>query len=210
MATLAIVFFASALLSFIGSMHIGLVNLAVIRSALQEGFRPALKISIGGVLPEILYSFLACLLFRQIHSDSILLLTLNWLSIPFFLILGIYQLRIESSLQVDQKNQVRGKISTGVYFGMMNPQLLPFWFGVLVYMNSYFTISSITQQLAFSIGSAVGAFILLYLLAKLVIHRKSEIRNLFSKYQVDRFIGWTFILLALIKTCTLLSGQHFH
>ncbi|MBT8326680.1 MAG: LysE family transporter, partial [Bacteroidia bacterium] len=54
-----IALFVAGVLSFWGSLQLGLVNVAVIETAISKGRKPAIWLAIGGVLPEIPYTLIA-------------------------------------------------------------------------------------------------------------------------------------------------------
>ncbi|MFC0185922.1 LysE family transporter [Pseudarcicella hirudinis] len=53
------VFLVTTIISFLGSIHPGPLNMCVIQSTLQRNLKTGILITIGGVLPEIIYGWLA-------------------------------------------------------------------------------------------------------------------------------------------------------
>ena len=59
MFSIILIFCASCLVSFLGSLQLGPVNLFVINSVLFDTKRTALYVALGGCLPEFIYCGLA-------------------------------------------------------------------------------------------------------------------------------------------------------
>ena len=53
------VFLVVSVISFVGSIHPGTVNLAVVQTTLGHSRRAGLYLALGGSLPELVYSLLA-------------------------------------------------------------------------------------------------------------------------------------------------------
>ena len=62
-----VLFITVAAISFVGSIQIGLVNLAVMQTTLYRSCSAGMLVAIGGCLPEFIYSFIAlkCVVFLQ-------------------------------------------------------------------------------------------------------------------------------------------------
>jgi len=85
-----ILFLLVALISFIGSVQIGAVSMAVIQTTLSRNLSAGVWVALGGSIPEFIYSFIALksLFFLQQHQSIID--ALNMLIIPVFLLLGLW------------------------------------------------------------------------------------------------------------------------
>ena len=102
----------------------------------------------------------------------------------------------------ENKNQISTKNTyfiRGFSLGMLNPQLLFFWFFILIYLSKFFVISSLTTKYAFVLGTGIGAFAILFIFARLASRYNEHIRKLLRKYSVNSVMGYFFISLALIQ-----------
>ena len=88
------------IVSFLGSLQLGPVNLSVIRTTLTSSIRQAKWVAFGGVVPEIIYSFLA-LQISSISGFSDSLLNYKWLVGAFFMLIGVYYFFKSSRTQTD-------------------------------------------------------------------------------------------------------------
>lgn len=195
----------TALISFVGSVHPGPVNLAVVQATLSRNFKVGIWVAISGTLPEIIYTIIALKSQVFLARNQAIFEFLELAIIPFFLIIGFHSLYTASkSTQNIQLNQRPKEILNGFVGGMLNPQLLPFWVVVLVYLNSFFSLESFSSQFSFVIGAALGAFLILLIFAYLTNRFQIKILGLFSKYAVNKVIGLFFISMALFQTFKIL------
>ncbi|MCU0325469.1 MAG: LysE family transporter [Spirosomaceae bacterium] len=195
----------TALISFVGSVHPGPVNLAVVQATLSRNFKVGIWVAISGTLPEIIYTIIALKSQVFLAKNQAIFEFLELAIIPFFLIIGIHSLYTASkSAQNIQLNQRPKQILNGFVGGMLNPQLLPFWVVVLVYLNSFFSLESFSSQFSFVMGAALGAFLILLIFAYLTNRFQVKILGLFGKYAVNKVIGLFFISMALFQTFKIL------
>lgn len=197
-----VLFLLVVLISFLGSIQIGAVSMAVIQTTLSRSRSAGIWVALGGSIPEFIFSFIALkgLLFLQ-HNQSVID-WLNMLIIPIFLLLGLYsffQKETDSEEEVITENQKNFDFAKGFSLGMLNPQLLPFWFFCLVYISKYFSINTLSAKYAFVLGTGVGAFAILLVFAELTHRHHLRIKKVLKKYPINRLMAFVFISLALIQ-----------
>lgn len=198
-----IIFSLVALISFAGSIHIGAVNLAVVQATLNRNLSAGILVAIGGSIPEFIYSFLALKGLFFVQKNQFILEILNLSVIPIFLAMGLsnlFQTQINTTEHETQISRKNLDFIRGFSLGMLNPQLLPFWFFILIYLSKFFAISSLSTKYAFVLGTGIGAFAILFIFARLASHYDAHIRKLLRKYSVNRLMGYLFISLALLQT----------
>jgi threonine/homoserine/homoserine lactone efflux protein len=199
-------FFMAFVISFWGSLQLGPVNVCVIQTAMAHGKRQALIVATGGALPEIIYASLAAWGATFIAQNTKFLFILGWVIIGLLFALGLYYfLKPYSPLQV-KPSKGAGFIK-GFVLAIFNPQLLPFWLGVLVYLNGFIDFSQGTlfsPYIAFVLGTACGAWFLLFVFTKLTLKYKLKLNNLL-KHNMNKIVGGLFIFLAIIELCRRLS-----
>lgn len=175
-----IYFILAIVISFIGSLQPGPVNMAVLYHAVHKRNQTALNVAIGGSLPEALFSFVA---FRLLSSISRYIAAINQFSIIIDCALVIIGLVLIFRKQQQHKEATPTSnlgFLSGLLLASFNPQLLIFWVGIITGLSIYtIQIESIYAQLSFSIGTSVGAFIL-HLLVMLSVRR----------YQSSRWVDW--------------------
>lgn len=178
------------MVSFIGSLQLGPVNLFVINSVLHDGKKAAYFIAIGGCLPEFIYCALAVFANNYLLNYEWLIITFKIAFIVVLLIVGfVFYFKKQSSITI--KNDILANqkpiqhILKGFSLAALNPQLLPFWVFVQVYFNStkFLEIQSNLQKFSYIMGAGIGAFILLALLVQIV----SKYKQIFLRYLNNKY-----------------------
>jgi threonine/homoserine/homoserine lactone efflux protein len=186
-----------------GSLHPGTVNVMVARTVLTHGLKPGIRLGIGGAIPEFIYAVIACFFFQKLSGKNNWLEYLGGVAIPVFLLLGIILWRSDKKISIPESKENNSKLknfSHGLLFGIVNPQLLPFWFAVVSFLNGFIRIQTWNQWA----GSALGAFMCLYLLARYTEKKKEKILLILNRFPADKIIGGFFIFLSLLKIITFL------
>ena len=197
-----ILFLVVAVISFIGSIQIGAVSMAVIQTTLSRSRSAGIWVALGGSIPEFIFSFIALKGLLYLQQNQTIIDWLNLLIIPIFLLLGLYNF-----FQKESDNDEEAVIETsknfdfakGFSLGMLNPQLLPFWFFSLVYISKYFSINTLSAKYAFVLGTGVGAFAILMLFVQLTHRYHLHIKKVLKNYPINRLMAFVFIGLALIQ-----------
>jgi hypothetical protein len=178
-----LVFLIASVLSFVGSLQAGLVNTAVVGYSLRPGpfsRRLGIACALGGALPELLYAAIALKASPlAVYLSSVLLwgvpiLKLAGLAVTLGLAVaaGVYALVLSRRPTfVDSKSNAKvhsaankpvsggptGTVKaalTGFSLGLANPQLLVFWFGMAVWLQTY----GLLKPLASSVPGTDPAF----------------------------------------------------
>jgi threonine/homoserine/homoserine lactone efflux protein len=197
-----VLFFIVAAISFVGSIQIGAVNMAVVQTTLNRNLSAGILVAIGGSIPEFIYSFLALRGLFFIQKNQATLDFLNILIIPVFIVIGLFYLFNKESETVSNKSLNGDKkvnFFKGFSLGMLNPQLLPFWFFILVYLDKYFIINDLSAKYAFVLGTGIGALGILLLFAFTANRFDKQIKNFLRRFSMNIIMGAIFIILALIQ-----------
>lgn len=208
--SLLFLFLLTAIISFLGSLQLGIVNLTVIRTAITHHFKAAVFVAVGGCLPEFFYGWLAIsgieIPFIQTHIK-----TLSILLIFLFLAIGIYYILKKNNsenIEIKKADYFSDQFFLkGLALSFINFQLLPFWLVMSIQLQQFKIIQSFSfaEKIAFSSGATVGAFLLLYLAAYLSYRNKNFFTDrLFKKYNLNKFFGFLFIGLAVLQIFKLL------
>ena len=199
-----LVFILALFISFVGSLQIGVLSTTIILTTLQKGKRSAYSVALGGMLPEFIYSSVAVMSLRSLQiiiSGTALLSTLNALVL---LIGGCYILLSKNNAEKIREEQAQGGnvlFLTGFGIAILNPQLILFWFSVLLYLQdiSWLYSGTIIENVSLVLGAGAGAFCLFHGLIRLSEKRKDTITILINRYKADKLIGILFLVLACCK-----------
>jgi threonine/homoserine/homoserine lactone efflux protein len=189
MTSLLLIFVFSSLVSFVGSLQLGPVNLFVIHTALAYGKKPAFYISLGGCIPEFIYCGSAVFANTYLLEYEGLVIFFKIMFILVLLILGlVLYLKRPSPISVNPVKITQKPIRyffKGFALAAFNPQLLPFWLFVQVYFNSvkFLQIQSLHTKFSYILGAGFGAFLLLTFFIQMVLKYKHKVLNyLNNKY----------------------------
>ena len=160
-----LIFLLATVLSFIGSLQAGLVNTAVLATTLRSGKQVGRSMAIGGAIPEFIYAGLAFA-----FGTWIMLVSgsyphiIRWITAATLGGMGIYFLFF-FKLHLDRPARTTGGTWKGLLIGLANPQLVLFWCGVKLSLDTFgWDASGIDVLLAFALGAFAGALVLLLLL----------------------------------------------
>ena len=198
------IFFAliiSTAISFAGSVQLGPVNFGTIYSALHKNKKSAILFGFGGSLPELLYCGLAfggsnyLLQFESLNDY------LKYLTSAVLFIFGVYLIFQKAASEDSSVKIKEGKeIWQGTLFGLFNPQLFPFWLFIITNLrnNQVLSTTSWPEQVAFTLGAALGAFLLQLAVAEIASRKRAFIYlRLTNNY--NKVLGSSIIAVALIQ-----------
>jgi len=188
-------------ISFAGSVQLGPVNFGTIHTALHKNKKAAITFGFGGSLPELLYCGLAIGSSNFISQYEGLEDYLKYLTIGVLLLFGTYLIFQKATSEYKHKSEKKGKeLWLGATFGLLNPQLYPFWLFIITYLrtNSILENDTWPVQVAFVVGSALGAFLLQWLVAEFTT-RKREFIYLRLTKNYNKVLGAIIIAIALFQ-----------
>jgi threonine/homoserine/homoserine lactone efflux protein len=199
MFPIIICFVVAAVISFIGSLQLGPVNLCVIHTAINSNFKSSLMVALGGCLPEIIYASIAFFATEYLLQFKLLVFVFQLFSIALFLCFGVFSF-FKINKKANKQNVANSFFIKGFLLGIANPMLITFWLSIILFLNqtSYVYLHTTSVKIAFIFGTAVGAFLLLYSFA--IFIRKN--RTFFSEsatQKLNKTIGILFIILAIIQ-----------
>ena len=159
----------------------GLVNAAVIDTAINRSEKSALWLAFGGVLPEIPYTLIA------IFGTSYIAI-LEGYKMEMSIGMGIVFILIGLSYMLKKKQEIKAQnviqtgalanFSKGFLLAIANPQLIFYWSGYLIVFQTgtfsngkpFFTFTDSVwdpTKWSFAIGASAGAFLILFIYIKL-------------------------------------------
>lgn len=200
-------------ISFVGSLHPGTVNLAVIQTTLGHNRRAGLWLALGGSLPELGYSVLATSGLMLLSPMSPIGTVLLFAPVPVLLVAGVVAFR-QKPVQVSVSaggaigvDPGRSPFWKGLALAGTNPQLLPYWSAVWLYLNQTMLVpvSAPASQWVFALGTSAGAFVLLLGLVGLADWQRHRIGRYLSGRWLNYVTGGLFIGMALWQVGRILT-----
>jgi threonine/homoserine/homoserine lactone efflux protein len=195
-----VIFCATAAISFVGSLQLGPVNLIVIQSVLKRSLQAGLWIALGGCLPEMIYAATAVGAGMWLEKNPGIWNILEWSAVPLLLGIGILIFFTPNrAIKLEKEHKQSFSFLKGLTLGLLNPQLFPYWLIMLVQFGMYnaLRVQTRPEQIAFILGTAVGALGLLIGVAYLTSHFRESILVRLGEFNFNRFLGALFVLLAV-------------
>lgn len=195
MLKVVVLFSTTFLISFLGSIHPGPVNLSVIQAVLRKNFHAALWIGLGGALVEVPYGFVALQGVRLIERYPYWFNRLQLLMIPVMIGMGVVTLLRQAKTDVPEPEQKSVSFFKGVVLSALNGQLPAYWFAILLTYSGYplLRVGDRYDQIAFLAGAFLGAFLLQYTYARLTARYQHRILRHLRVEWMERLIGILFI-----------------
>ncbi len=191
----------ATVISFAGSVQLGPVNFGTIHTALNKDKKSAIRFGFGGSLPELFYCGLAFASANLLDRFESFQDTLKLLTIGVLLIFGTYLMFQKSSSQASNQKLKRGnEVWVGATFGLLNPQLYPFWLFIIANLktNQILTSSHWLVVSAFVIGAALGAFLLQYLVAEITSRKREFLYKRLTK-NYNKVLGAIILGIAILQ-----------
>jgi threonine/homoserine/homoserine lactone efflux protein len=209
-----VLFVVVSVISFLGSVHPGPVNLAVVQTTLSQNRRAGIWLALGGSLPEIAYSVLASSGLMLLPQQSSWTTWLPYLPIPVLLGAGLAAFRQKPVLLGQSVTGGHTPFWKGLTLASVNPQLLPFWSAVWLYLSQamisgqmLIPAKQIASQWVFAGATAAGAFALLLSVAWLTDYQRERVIQYLSNSWINRLTGAGFIGMALWQAVQLLTNN---
>lgn len=126
------VFLTGMLVSFLGSLPLGTLNIAAMQISISDGIIGALLFSAGSLLVEIIYVRLSLVAMDWIRKQEKIFRILEWVTLGIVLALAISSFyaalhpTVEKNIVLDSPLP---KFVLGLTMSAVNPVQIPFWFG---------------------------------------------------------------------------------
>ncbi|MEM6719144.1 MAG: LysE family transporter [Bacteroidota bacterium] len=203
-----LVYFAIGILvTFVGALPLGTVNISVINTTLRVDARNAMKIAIAAGIAEIILSFYA--LHCSVMVSSFIEMN-QWIQVTIALILFVIGgfLFFKKQKPTREKKFKTSKYVTGLFLGLLNPPVLAYWLFMISYLNKndfHLNVnSSIAILFVFFSGVYLGKLLTLYGYSRFSILLKNKVQNIASV--INRVIGVLLFVIGCVQLLKYLLG----
>jgi threonine/homoserine/homoserine lactone efflux protein len=190
-------FFIGFIVSFLGSLPIGTVNLAVVQTTVNSNFRTGFYFSLGATIIELIYSAIAIKFIAYLLNNQSVEVIIQIISVPVFIVLAILYFRKEEP-SANTEIKRRRSFYNGLFIGLVNPLQIPFWiaYGSYLLSNNWIKNEEFLINV-FICGISLGTLLVLTLIAFL---SKKIVASLELKTRlVNRITAIVLILLAFYQ-----------
>jgi len=205
------VFFIGFLISFLGQLPLGNMNLTATQLSVQENLRNAWKYGLGIVLVEIIYLRLALTGMDWVVEHKQLFRIMGWLTVILFVALGVLAFVMARKQTSAKKglllNNKMNRLLLGMVVSGINPAQIPFWFlWSTQLLNSKILSPTNAQFNLFTAGAGLGSLagLALYIHGGKWIITKLKTSN----RALNIFMGIVFILAGLFQLYNMLFKKN--
>lgn len=195
------IFFTGMLVSFIGSLPLGTLNIAAMQISISDGVMAAILFSVGSLLAEIIYVRMSLVAMDWIRKQEKILKALEWVTL--IIVLALAAASFYAALHPSQEDNVilsskLPKFLLGFSMSALNPVQIPFWFGwSTVLFTKKILLPRADHYNFYIIGIGIGTFAgnLIFIFGGRLIADK--INN--NQHVLNWIIGSIFAITALIQ-----------
>lgn len=201
MPNLLKIFLTGLLISFLGSLPLGTLNIAAMQISISDGVEAALLFSLGSLMAEMVYVRLSLIAMDWVRKQQKLFKILEWVTVVIVLALACSSFYAAVHPKV-HKNIILSsslpKYLLGLIMSAVNPVQIPFWFGwstvlftkkILLPLNKHYNVYIIGIGLGTLLGNCVFIFG-----GKLIAEKINTHQNILSWV-----IGAIFAITAIIQ-----------
>jgi len=158
------------LISFLGSLPLGTLNIASMQISISDGVIAALQFSFGSLLAEMIYVRLSLVAMDWVRKKEFLFKMLEWITLGIVIALAIFSFHAAMS-KTEHENVVLSsslpKILLGFVMSAVSPAQIPFWFGwstvllskkILLPLSKHYNFYILGIGLGTMIGNCVFIF----------------------------------------------------
>ncbi len=196
------IFFVGMMVSFIGSLPLGTLNIAAMQISIADGKGPAISFAIGILLVEIIYVRISLVAMDKIRKQEKVLRMLEWITLTIIVALAVFSFVAAAKGGEGSKNIVLSnglpRFLLGVVMSALNPVQIPFWFGwstvlfakkILLPRNDHYNVYIV----GIGIGTFIGTGIFIYG-GQLMVNQLNANQDV-----LNYIIGGIFSLTAIIQ-----------
>jgi threonine/homoserine/homoserine lactone efflux protein len=170
MPSLLKIFFTGMLVSFLGSLPLGTLNVAAMQISVSDGVIQAMLFSIGSLIAEIIYVRISLVAMDWVRKQELFFKILEWVTLLIVLALAGFSFYAALNPSVHENKILSSslpKIILGFTMSALNPVQIPFWFGwstvlfskkILLPRNDHYN----TYIIGIGIGTFAGNLLFIY------------------------------------------------
>ncbi len=208
MSELIRVFFTGMVISLLGALPLGTLNITAMQIAIQENSRNAIQFSLGVALVEICYVRISLNGINWVMENQRLFNILEWCTVVLFVVLAVASF-LTARKSRDQKNILlknkMNRLLLGLTMSAINPVQIPFWFIWSTYLLSNQLLQSSAWHFnIYTAGIGIGT---LAALALFIFAGKWVVNKLKASHRVINIVvGIIFLVSAVVQLYRVLSN----
>lgn len=203
------VFLWGLLVSFLGSLPLGTLNVAAMQIGIQENVQNAIYFSLGSLLIEMIYVRISLVGIDWIRKQKKIMMAMEWITLAIIIALAsgsfYAALNGENSKNAILLNNMH-RFILGMMMCAINPVQIPFWFGWSTVLFSKKILEPIKSQynlyiVGIGLGTLAGNSVFIFG-GKLLVQKIDN-----SQQYINWAIGSIFAITALIQLIKMLRHK---
>ena len=191
---IVLTFFLGLIANFIGYVPPGNINLTLVRITINRGFKEAMRFIAAFSFVEFFFTFVIMNAAKWLSAQARLDVVIDWVMFVLFLTLGTITW-LQRNKQKTTKYSGHASIKYGLLLGVINPMQIPFWMICGTYLITHeWILDGNFALVVFSLGSAAGSFLCLYLYA--IFARYMQTKFALSTRLINTAVAILFFALA--------------
>jgi len=160
--------------NFIGYIPPGNINLTLVQITINRGLKQALMFIISFSCVEFFFTYFIMHAAKWLSAQVKLDMVIDWVMVVLFGVLGAITW-IHRKKPPETNYSDKDSIRYGILLGFLNPMQVPFWMITGTYLITHeWILDGKLALVIFSLGSAAGAFLALFLYAKFAKYIQSK------------------------------------
>jgi threonine/homoserine/homoserine lactone efflux protein len=167
-------FFIGLIANFIGYIPPGNINLNLVQITINRGIKQALRFIIAFSSVEFFFTYFIMYAAKWLSSQVKLDILIDWVMVILFAVLGTITW-LHRKEPPKTKYSDTASFKYGILLGFLNPVQVPFWMitGTYLITHQWILVGKLALVI-FSLGSAAGAFLCLFLYAEFARYIQSK------------------------------------
>ena len=201
------VFLWGLLISFLGSLPLGTLNIAAMQIGIQESIREAIWFSLGSLLVEMVYVRLSLVGIDWVRKQARLMKIMEWITLFIIVALAVGSFIAAAKGGGNTKNIMLNnnlhRFFLGMFMCAINPVQIPFWFGWSTVLLTKNVLQPVRSQyniyiVGIGLGTLMGNCVFIFG-GKWMVERIAN-----SQQYFNWVIGGIFTLTAIIQLVKML------
>ena len=201
------IFWWGLIISFLGSLPLGTLNVAAMQIGIQESIKDALYFSFGSLLVEMVYVRLSLVGIDWVRKQDKLMKAMEWITLAIIVALAVGSFIAAAKGGGNAKNILlknnMHRFLLGMFMCAINPVQIPFWFGWSTVLFTKKILEPIHSQynsyiIGIGFGTLLGNCVFIFG-GKWLVQRIAN-----SQQYLNWVIGGIFALTAIIQLVKML------
>jgi threonine/homoserine/homoserine lactone efflux protein len=202
MFSLLRVFMTGMLISFLGTLPLGSLNVSAMQVAVEENVRNAIRFALGVALVEILYVRVSLQAMHWVEAHQLVFRVLEWSTVLLFVVLAVSSFISAGNKAGEKKSLLLGNRLNRFWLGFsmsaVNPVQIPFWFIWSTYLVSTGVLA--TTGIAYNSYTAGIGLGTLAGLGVFIFGGRWVVRKMKAGHKIiNRVVGMVFLVSAIIQ-----------